>query len=127
LYQQNPKNILSWNAGDNTMRQLFGIKIANFADDFRRASLEQKLKMVEKPALHFNKRIENSYFAACVEYLCLESHIPMPGWIHKKQYFLKEPFFAGGLESLKAFLLVESPLPFRRRNIFVSENALERA
>ena len=108
------------------MRQLFGIKIANFVDEFRRASHGQKLKMVEKPSLHFKKRIQNSYFAACVEYLCLESHIPMPGWINKKQYFLKEPFFAGGLESLKAFLLVESPLSFRRRNIFVSENALKR-
>lgn len=109
------------------MRQLFGIKIANFVDEFRRASHDQKLKMVEKPELHFKKRIHNSYFAASVEYLCLESHIPIPGWVHNKKYFLKEPFFAGGLESLKAFLLVESPLPFRRRNIFVSGNALARA
>ena len=109
------------------MRQLFGIKIANFVDEFRSASLDQKLKMVEKPKLHFKKRIHNSYFAASVEYLCLESHISIPGWVHSKKYFLKEPFFAGGLESLKAFLLVESPLPFRRRNIFVSENALSRA
>jgi hypothetical protein len=109
------------------MRQIFGIKIANFVDEFRRVSLDQKLKMVEKPELHFKKRIHNSYFAASVEYLCLESHILVPDWVHNKKYFLKEPFFAGGLESLKAFLLVESPLPFRRRNIFVSENALERA
>jgi hypothetical protein len=109
------------------MRQIFGIKIANFIDEFRRASLDRKLKMVEKPKLQFKKRIHNSYFAASVEYLCLESHIPIPAWVHNKKYFLKDPFFAGGLESLKAFLLVESPLPFRRRNIFVSENALERA
>lgn len=109
------------------MRQLFGIKIANFVDEFRSASRNQKLRSVEKPVLHFKKRIHNSYFAASVEYLCLENRIPIPGWVHNKKYFLEEPFFAGGLESVKAFLLVESPLPFRRRNIFVSENALGRA
>ncbi len=109
------------------MRQIFGIKIANFVDEFRRASPDRKLKMVEKQKLHFKKCIHNSYFAASVEYLCLESHIPIPSWVHNKKYFLKDPFFAGGLESLKAFLLVESPLSFRRRNIFVSENVLERA
>jgi hypothetical protein len=100
--------------------------MANFVDEFRIASRDRKIEMVEKPGLHFKKRIHNSYFAASVEYLCLESHIPIPGWVHNKKYFLEEPFFAGGLESLKAFLLVESPLPFRRRNIFVSENALGR-
>ena len=109
------------------MRKLFSIRIANFADEFRRASNHQKIRMVEKPALHFKKRIHNSYFAACVESLCLEYHIPIPSWVQNEQYFLKTPFFAGGMESLKAFLLVESPLPFRRRNIFVSENALSRA
>jgi hypothetical protein len=109
------------------MRQLFGIKIANFVDEFRSASFDWKLKSVEKPQLHFKNRIHNSYFAASVEFLCIESGVPIPGWVHNKKYFLEEPFFAGGLESVKAFLLVESPLPFRRRNIFVSENALGRA
>ena len=35
---------------------------------------------------------------------------------------MHSPFFAGGLESLKASLLVESPVAFRRRMIFVSAN-----
>jgi hypothetical protein len=49
-----------------------------------------------------------------------------PNWVNKKEYFLSRPWFYGGLESIKAFLLVESPGPFRRRNIFVSENAMDR-
>jgi hypothetical protein len=36
------------------------------------------------------------------------------------------PFFAGGLESLKATLFVQSPTAFRRRMLFVSKNALDR-
>ena len=67
-----------------------------------------------------------AYIAAAVEELCLKNNLEIPAWIFNRRYFLKEPFFVGGLESLKAFLIVESPLPFRRRNIFVSENVLHR-
>ncbi len=108
------------------IRESFGISIANFVDEFRRATDDQKIKMVKTPGMVFKKNIHNAYFAASVEYLCLGNHIPIPEWVHQKKYFLKNPFFAGGLESLKAFLLVESPLSFRRRNIFVSENVLVR-
>jgi hypothetical protein len=40
--------------------------------------------------------------------------------------FEQIPFFAGGLESLKAILLAESPSEFRRRLIFISADALSR-
>jgi hypothetical protein len=52
--------------------------------------------------------------------------LPIPPWVEQPQRFLDKPFFAGGLESLKAILLAESPLAFRRRQIFVSANALSR-
>ena len=50
----------------------------------------------------------------------------VPDWVHGPERLLERPFFAGGLESLKAVFLVESPLAFRRRQIFVSANALSR-
>jgi hypothetical protein len=37
-----------------------------------------------------------------------------------------DPWFVSGMESLKAIALVESPLPFRLRKIFVLENFLSR-
>lgn len=40
---------------------------------------------------------------------------------------LKQPWFVSGMESLKAMALVESPVYFRRRNIFVLGNFLSRA
>lgn len=40
---------------------------------------------------------------------------------------LPEPWFVAGVENLKATALVESPLPFRRNNIFVLGNFLSRA
>ena len=40
---------------------------------------------------------------------------------------LDRPWFVSGFESLKASALVESPVPFRSRNVFVLANFLERA
>ena len=52
--------------------------------------------------------------------------LTVPPWVDEPHRFLSKPFLAGGLEDLKAILLVESPLAFRRRQIFVSANALSR-
>ena len=70
--------------------------------------------------------IHDAYAAALAEHLALSSRIPVPGWTEHPSRFLHEPFFAGGLESLKAILLVESPLAFRRRLIFISADGLSR-
>ena len=40
---------------------------------------------------------------------------------------LDRPWFVSGYENLKASALVESPVPFRSRNVFVLANFLERA
>jgi hypothetical protein len=70
--------------------------------------------------------LEDAYLAALAEHLALSARIAVPDWTENDGRFLHEPFFAGGLESLKATLLVESPLAFRRRLIFISADALSR-
>jgi len=50
----------------------------------------------------------------------------VPAWTEEPERFLREPLFAGGLESLKAILIVESPSAFRRRIIFISADGLSR-
>jgi hypothetical protein len=71
--------------------------------------------------------VHDAYLAAVAEHLGLRFGLPVPQWVEEPHRFLVKPFFAGGLETLKAILLVESPLAFRRRQIFVSANALSRA
>jgi hypothetical protein len=71
-------------------------------------------------------RVEDAYLAALAEHLAAQDHLDAPAWTEKSERFLREPFFAGGLESLKAILIVESPSAFRRRLIFISADGLSR-
>ena len=76
------------------------------------------------PARGLSARI-SALIAATVETLCDELNIPVPSWCGATLP-LKEPWFVAGIENLKATSLIESPLHFRKRNIFVLENFLER-
>ncbi|HEY1707843.1 MAG TPA: hypothetical protein VGG10_06225 [Rhizomicrobium sp.] len=70
--------------------------------------------------------VQDAYLAALAEHLALSEKHNVPDWTNNPNRFLSEPFFAGNLESLKAILIAESPLAFRRRLIFVSADALSR-
>lgn len=60
--------------------------------------------------------------AAAAEYFALRYGFPIPKWtLDRERRFLKEPWFPGGFESLKAICVAESPLPFRRRLIFMGK------
>jgi hypothetical protein len=106
--------------------------LADFIDDFRlrtKDAAEKKALVFEEPGKIEVEgyRDANAYLAAVAETLSREAGLAPPDWSEKSEYFLPEPWFAGGLENLKVILLVESPIPFRRRNLFVSENAMSRA
>jgi len=68
----------------------------------------------------------DAYFAAVAEHLALRDRLPVPVWTSAPGRFLHRPFFPGGLESLKATMLKESPVAFRRRLIFVDADPLYR-
>jgi hypothetical protein len=102
--------------------------LANFIDEFNIANRKKKMEMVKHlPFPKITDKKQAAYIAATIEELCFRNKLPIPDWVFDQKYYLKKPYFVGGLESIKAFLIVESPLSFRRRNIFVSENVLERA
>jgi hypothetical protein len=70
--------------------------------------------------------VHDAYVAAVAEHLARVHGLPIPEWSETHGNELREPFFAGGLQSLKGVLTAESPTAFRRRLLFVSKDALSR-
>lgn len=61
---------------------------------------------------------ESNYVAAMVESACSAHDLPAPQWTREIAP-LREPAFGTELMSLRLHLLVHSPPPFRRRNLFI--------
>jgi hypothetical protein len=71
--------------------------------------------------------VYDCYLAAVAETLACQHGLNTPSWAYAETRKLHHPWFALSLASLRAVLLLESPAAFRSRNLFVSENALNRA
>ena len=99
------------------------IHIMDMVDEFR-STLDMRLLLLP-PSKESDKRIKALMSSVVLE-LCHESMVEPPQWA-KKNFFLDNPWFVSEIESLKAFALLESPLSFRKNNIFVLDNFLKRA
>lgn len=99
--------------------------LREFLDEFYSAQPETMVRTIARAPASVGV-MHDAYLAAVAEHLALRFRLSVPPWVEEPSRFLAQPFFAGGLENLKATLLVESPLAFRRRQIFVSANALSR-
>ena len=96
-----------------------------FVDEFRRASTEVRWAMIaDGPGR--TGRVEG-LVAAVVSSLCHEVALPPPGWVAETHSPV--PFFAFPARgfALRVRLMLESPPPFRTRNVFVPENYMSRA
>ena len=101
----------------------FWFLLCGFLDDFKRNPIYSRLE--KEPDL--NDPHMGSFLAASAEMLAYEYSLPIPDWVFLKKYYLNEPFFPGKFKGdYNIFLLRESPLEFRSRNIFVSSNVLSR-
>ncbi|MCK5716847.1 MAG: hypothetical protein KAH77_05100 [Thiomargarita sp.] len=97
------------------------IPFMDFVDDFRRY---KDMRAIETPYLLNNEKMD-ALIASMIEYLCHEHNIDAPHWVSSIPA-CQHPWFVAGIENLKAIALVESPLEFRIRKIFVLENFLYR-
>jgi hypothetical protein len=67
----------------------------------------------------------SNYIAAMVEYACAKRSIAVPAWTCSIMPLI-EPVFGSDLMSLRLHLLMNSPPPFRRRNIFIDSTVGDR-
>lgn len=68
---------------------------------------------------------EANYVAAMVETAANRKRVAPPAWTQDIPP-LREPWFASSLKSLRLHLLCESPVAFRRRNLFVDSTVGDR-
>ena len=97
------------------------IHLMNFVDDFRR---HKDLQAAQEP-FELNDARMDALLSSTTEALCDELSLLPPAWLAAIPA-CDEPWFVGDLQRLKAISIVESPLRFRMRKIFVLENFLSR-
>lgn len=98
------------------------IWLFNFVDAFRKT---KDAAYIETPPCYNLPEKIVALIAGTVETLCDELKITSPMWC-KNILPLGKPWFVAGVESLKAISIVESPVHFKKRNIFVLGNFLSR-
>lgn len=101
--------------------QYWCMHLMNFVDDFR---YYKDPRAIAEPFAPGEPKMD-ALLASTAESLCDELKLTPPVWLSEIPA-CREPFFVSGLENLKAISIVESPLRFRIRKIFVLENFLSR-
>lgn len=97
------------------------IPLFDFVDDFRYHS---DAAAIAEPFQRGDEQ-KDAVLASVIETLCDELGIAIPEWLSDVPA-CQVPFFMSGMENLKAISLVETPIHFRLRKVFVTENVLDR-
>ena len=106
----------------------FSFLLREFLDEFYSA-LRSTLAgegIVEEPIAVADPQ-EHAMFGAVAEHLARRWNLAIPPWTESPSRFLHRPYFTTSIEGLKALLLAESPIAFRRRLIFTEAEPLRRA
>jgi hypothetical protein len=109
-------------------REAEAIRIAfGVVQDFDKATAYERRLMVENRPPTTGEARYDALLAALVEHLCTGAGMPTPRWVDDPERFVEPWWFVAGLRSLQASALVQSPISFARRGVFICAGALSYA
>lgn len=68
----------------------------------------------------------DALLGALAEHIALHHDLPVPVWTRDADRFLKVWWFPSSLRGTDAMAIAQSPVAYRRRGIFIMENAFDR-
>lgn len=101
--------------------------ILQFIDDFRTRRRNSQRELIRDKPEHTGSPLIDAYLAALAEHLATEVGLAVPAWVEDPDRFLTKWWIESDVPSARPTALAQSPAAFRRRGIFISERALERA
>ena len=104
------------------------LAVGQFQDDWRRTELARRPELCSEPLPDVGDEHLRwaAFLAAAVEFLCWQDELPFPSWTSRPEFRLAEPWFLYPGWRLRAWQLVETPVPFKLRNIFGGDRILSR-
>jgi hypothetical protein len=95
-----------------------------FIEEYERSQpSERSLLVKDRPESVGDPRFD-ALLAAVAEHVCVEHGDEIPGWAESPDRFLDRWWFVAGLRSLEADALMNSPISFARRGVFITGDAL---
>jgi hypothetical protein len=102
--------------------------VNEFLDEFYLHPEDRSAMIADEPPFLADPR-DNAWIGGVGEHLARRWRLPaIPAWTEDPRRFLKMPYFTNDLGPRMAkYLLMESPIPFRRRLVFTEAEPLRRA
>jgi len=99
----------------------FNLYMKEFVDELSRPendTPQQVALMIQDAPADLPAAPLNAFLAGAAEFLAQQRDIAVPHWALAESRFLPHPVFWGLRPQSRAYMLVETPGPFRRRNLF---------
>jgi hypothetical protein len=111
-------------AGDEVMARRVLFRFVELVD---RALPSARPAMVDAAPAPIGDRRLDALLAASVEDSCSRHGLEVPSWVNADRFFLEQFWFVAGVAALEADAMLQSPISFRRRGVFLNEASLSSA
>lgn len=106
------------------------ISLGNFLDSYYSARKRNKHLGIfsRKPEFGRMRKKDISYLVSSFIYLLEQDNQKIPKWLLDEKYILKDPYFTDEncSDNMKGYLLANSPMCYRRNNIYTDRKPLRR-